>query len=60
MLAWIPDWLHTKHIGCDGYLLGSVLMAMFILIDIPGSNSSEKLDYVWEELQEGYRFLGDS
>lgn len=45
VLAWIPDWLHSKHIGCDAYFLGSVLMAMFILIDLPGSNS-EKLAYV--------------
>ena len=27
MLAWIPDWLHTKHIGCDGFFPGDLRLA---------------------------------
>ena len=56
IFCYIPDWLHTKHIGCDAYFLGSVLMAMFTEIGIAGTNT-EILQYVCDHISEGYKRL---
>ena len=36
VLAYIPDWLNTKHIGVDGYVLGSVFVALPTQAGLPG------------------------
>ena len=56
IFCYIPDWLHTKHIGRDAYFLGSVLMAMFTEIGIAGTNT-EILQYIWDHISEGYKRL---
>ena len=55
--AWVPDWLHTKHIGCDSYFLGSILMALFIDCGLAGSNA-DKLAFIWNGIVDAYASLG--
>ena len=56
VLAYIPDWLHTKHVGVDGYVLGSVFVALFTQAGLPGSDI-DKRNYIWREIKLAYTHL---
>ena len=52
----IPDILHTKFIGVDAYVLGSILQYLYIyLID---GGADEALAYVFELVRQAYDKLG--
>lgn len=57
IFAWIPDWLHTKHLGSDSTFLGSVLVALLLEFGWPGTLEI-KLQRLWNDLSRGYRELG--
>ena len=56
-----PDWMHTKHLGVDQYLFGSVLMMMVSEVDgnrMMGRRSQEdNVAELWEELKELHRSM---
>ena len=54
--CFVPDWLHTKHIGCDAYFLGGILQYMLAYMGLPGS-PAEILKMIWQELRDAYNKL---
>jgi len=46
VLSLYPDWMHTKHLGCDKVMLGSVLWLLVKWL-IPGSCDEERLNILW-------------
>ena len=52
ILAYAPDILHTKHIGTDGYFLGSVLelLCFYMLANSP----QENFDTIWQDIRAAY------
>jgi hypothetical protein len=57
--AYAPDPLHTKYIGVDGYMTGSVLMALVRHMGLAGT-VMENVSQVWREIKEAYKTLGVS
>ena len=51
-----PDWMHTKHLGADQYLFGSVLMMMCHQM-IPRSPEAN-LAMIWAELKAATKGSG--
>ena len=58
ILSFYPDWMHCKSLGIDKPLLGSVLYILIHFI-LPG-NVDENLQQVWDDIQEGYEYLGSA
>ena len=58
ILSFYPDWMHCKSLGIDKPLLGSVLYILIHFI-LPGT-VDENLQQVWDDIQEGYEFLGSA
>ena len=49
----LPDWMHTKSLGTDADLLGSVL-SYWAKEVLPG-NPEDNISYIWERVQMFYR-----
>ncbi len=56
--AFVPDLLHTKHLGTDSYFYGSVLA--FLTSHCMGGSAQDNLDLLRSEIQEHYRLHGVS
>ena len=53
-----PDWMHTKHLGTDQYLYGSVLMLLTHTIDgsrMMPATPSQNLAALWAEMKPACR-----
>ena len=48
-----PDWMHTKTLGTDAYLLGTVLAFMAKKV-LPGS-AENNVSMMWETIREQYK-----
>lgn len=53
--AFVPDYMHTKHLGTDQYLVASVLMYLCTEV-LPGS-ADENLGVVWKDIKKQYAEL---
>ena len=53
ILASLPDYLHTKHLGVDAQFVGAVLLALITLI-MPGEVDAN-LDILWDEIKKLYK-----
>ena len=50
-----PDYMHIKHLGVDMYFLGSILVIITFMCDIPGCHSwQHRLSRVWDLCMEWY------
>ena len=56
ILAWVPDTLHTKHLGTDAYLYGSVLDYLVSYV-LEGSRE-DNLATIWSSIKTFYRANG--
>ena len=54
--CFVPDWLHTKHIGCDAYFLGGILQYMLAFMGLPGS-PADILKMIWRDMLDAYAEL---
>ena len=53
---WLPDWMHTKSLGCDADLLGTAIAYMIKEV-LPGK-AEDNISLVWEGVQSFYRERG--
>ena len=51
--VWHPDWMHTKCLGTDASLLGSVLM--FLIQEVMPETAEGNLATIWQSVQLFYR-----
>ncbi len=56
VLTYIPDILHTMHLGCYQYVFGSILQ--FLTDHRMGGNKEETLSRIWNKIKEGYSRSG--
>ena len=53
ILASLPDYLHTKHLGVDAQFVGAVLLALITVVMSGDVNAS--LDILWDEIKKLYK-----
>jgi hypothetical protein len=51
----MPDIMHTKHLGCDQYLYGSVLY--LLTHDVMAETPADNLERIWVHVQRLYKEL---
>ena len=52
-LSFFPDWMHTKHLGCDQYTLGSVLSYLFH--EVLEDDAPANLQWLWACIRQQYQ-----
>ena len=58
ILAFVPDFMHTVHLGCYMYLFGSLLQ--LLTHEVMGGTRQANLDEIWQLIQKDYKNIGES
>ena len=52
------DVMHSKYLGCDAFLLGSILTYLVDIKAEGGGSAHDRLQALWEQIREGYEREG--